>query len=50
MSALRVFLSAENLALLSSKKGLDPTQNFSGSVLNDVGFNRILTLGVNVNF
>jgi TonB-linked SusC/RagA family outer membrane protein len=50
MSALRVFLSAENLALISSKKGLDPTQNFSGSVLNDVGFNRILTLGVNVNF
>jgi hypothetical protein len=50
MNALRVFLSAENLALISSKKGLDPTQNFSGSVLNDVGFNRILTLGVNVNF
>ena len=50
MNTLRVFLSAENLALFSSKKGLDPTQNFSGSVLNDVGFNRILTLGVNVNF
>jgi len=50
MNALRVFLSAENLALISSKKGLDPTQNFSGSILNDVGFNRILTLGVNVNF
>jgi TonB-linked SusC/RagA family outer membrane protein len=50
MNALRVYLSAENLALISSKKGLDPTQNFSGSVLNDVGFNRILTLGVNVNF
>jgi hypothetical protein len=50
MDALRVYLSAENLALFSSKRGLDPTQNFSGSVLNDVGFNRILTLGVNVNF
>lgn len=50
VNALRVYLSAENLALISSKKGLDPTQNYSGTILNDVGFNRILTLGVNVSF
>lgn len=50
LKALRVYLSAENLALFAAKKGLDPTQNYSGEILNDVGFNRVVTLGVNVNF
>ena len=50
VKALRVYASAENLALFSARKGLDPTQNFSGSVLNDVGFNRVVTFGINVNF
>ncbi len=50
VKALRVYASAENLALWGARKGLDPTQNFSGSVLNDVGFNRVVTFGVNVNF
>ena len=50
LKALRIYASAENLALFSSRKGLDPTQNFSGSILNDVGFNRVITFGVNVNF
>ncbi len=50
VKALRVYASAENLYLHSARKGLDPTQNFSGSILNEVGFNRIVTFGVNVNF
>jgi len=50
VKALKVYASAENLALFSARKGLDPTQNFSGSVLNDVGFNRVVTFGINVNF
>ncbi len=50
LKALRIYASAENLALFSARKGLDPTQNFSGSILNDVGFNRIVTFGINVNF
>ncbi|MDP3436074.1 MAG: SusC/RagA family TonB-linked outer membrane protein [Bacteroidales bacterium] len=50
LKALKIYASAENLAIFSSRKGLDPTQNFSGSILNDVGFNRVITFGVNVNF
>lgn len=50
VKALRLYASAENLMLLSSRKGLDPTQNFSGSIYNEVGFNRIVTFGLNVNF
>ena len=50
LKALRVYASAENLALFSARKGLDPTQNFNGNILNDVGFNRVVTFGINVNF
>ena len=50
VKALRIYASAENLALFSARKGLDPTQNFNGNILNDVGFNRVVTFGINVNF
>ncbi|MDZ4058631.1 MAG: TonB-dependent receptor, partial [Bacteroidales bacterium] len=50
VKALRIYASAENLYLHSARKGLDPTQNFSGLVTNEVGFNRVVTFGVNVNF
>ncbi|MDP3451389.1 MAG: hypothetical protein Q8R90_00415, partial [Bacteroidales bacterium] len=50
VKALRIYASAENLYLHSARKGLDPTQNFSGLVTNQVGFNRVVTFGVNVNF
>lgn len=50
IKALRIYATAENLALFSARKGLDPTQNFNGDILNDVGFNRIVTFGLNVNF
>jgi TonB-linked SusC/RagA family outer membrane protein len=50
VKALKIYASAENLALFSARKGLDPTQNFNGNILNDVGFNRVVTFGINVNF
>ncbi|OJV19475.1 MAG: hypothetical protein BGO30_06255 [Bacteroidetes bacterium 41-46] len=50
VKGLRTYISAENLALFSARKGMNPAQSFNGSVFNDVGFNRTITLGVNVNF
>lgn len=50
IKALKVYASAENLALFTARKGIDPTQNFDGNILNDVGFNRVFTFGVNINF
>lgn len=50
VKGLRAYISAENLALFSARKGMNPSQSFNGDVFNDVGFNRTVTLGVNVNF
>lgn len=50
VKSLRTYISAENLALFSARKGMNPSQSFNGDVFNDVGFNRTITLGVNVNF
>ena len=50
VKGLRAYISAENLALFSARKGMNPSQSFNGDVFNDVGFNRTITLGVNVNF
>jgi hypothetical protein len=50
IKGLRAYISAENLALFSARKGMNPSQSFNGNVFNDVGFNRTVTLGVNVNF
>ncbi|PKP42105.1 MAG: SusC/RagA family TonB-linked outer membrane protein [Bacteroidetes bacterium HGW-Bacteroidetes-10] len=50
LKGLRIYASAENLALFSARKGMNPAQSFNGDVFNDVGFNRTVTFGVNVNF
>ena len=50
LKGLKIYAAAENLALFSSRKGLNPAQSFNGDVLNDVGFNRTVTFGINVNF
>jgi TonB-linked SusC/RagA family outer membrane protein len=50
LKGLKIYASAENLALFSSRKGLNPAQSFNGDVFNDVGFNRTVTFGINVNF
>lgn len=43
----RVYVSGENLFLISGRKGLDPTQNFNGTVTNAYVPQRIVSLGVN---
>lgn len=50
LKGLRVFALAENLALFSKRKGMNPMQSFDGLVNNSLGFNRTVTFGVNVNF
>lgn len=47
---LRVFATAENLAMFSARKGLNPAQSFNGDVFNDVAFNRTVTFGINLTF
>lgn len=43
----RVYVSGENLFLISGRKGMDPTQNFDGTVTNAYVPQRIVSLGVN---
>ena len=50
VKGLKVYAMGENLALFTARKGLDPTQNFNGEILNKVGFNRVVTAGLNINF
>lgn len=50
LSNVNVNLSAENLFLLTKRKGLNPMQSFSGEVSNQYPAGRVFTLGVNVNF
>jgi TonB-linked SusC/RagA family outer membrane protein len=44
---VRVYVSGENLFLLSGRKGMDPTQNFNGTVTNAYVPQRIISLGLN---
>jgi len=44
----RIFVSGENILLISARKGLDPTQSFSGTVDYAYPQQRILSLGLNV--
>ena len=50
LSALRVYFAAENVALISARKGLDPRQSFISS--NNATYSPIRTLtgGVRVSF
>lgn len=50
VKSLKVFANAENLALISARKGLNPSQSFNGDVFNDVGLNRTVSFGLNINF
>ena len=48
---LRLFVSGENLFLLSKRQGLDPQYNLAGTPAgNDYSPNRIVSVGVNVSF
>lgn len=46
----RVYVSGENLALFSKRKGMLVNGNFSGTTGDDYTYSRILSAGINVNF
>jgi TonB-linked SusC/RagA family outer membrane protein len=45
----RIYVSGENLFLISGRKGMDPTQNFNGTVTNGYVPQRIISLGLNLS-
>lgn len=45
-----VYLSGENLALLSARKGMDVTGSFNGFSRYGYGYNKTISLGVNLGF
>jgi TonB-linked SusC/RagA family outer membrane protein len=47
---LQVYVSGENLFLLSGRKGMNVTGNFNGTVDNTYTFNKIFTGGVKIGF
>ncbi len=50
LSNVNVYVSGENLALFSKRKGLDLTRAFSGTTSNTYIPSRVFTLGLNVGF
>ncbi len=50
LKSVRIYVAADNVALFSKRKGLDPRQNFSGST--DFGYSpiRTISLGAKVKF
>lgn len=50
MNSLKVHLNAENLALISARKGFNPFSTFSGVTSYQYSPSRIITLGVNLTF
>jgi len=49
MKGARIWLSGENLLLMTSRKGLDPQRSFAGTTDNVYSPSRILTVGINVS-
>jgi len=45
-----VFVSGENLALLSKRKGMDVSGSFNGTVGNDYNFSKIVSVGLSLGF
>ncbi|WP_432710292.1 SusC/RagA family TonB-linked outer membrane protein [Pedobacter sp.] len=45
-----IYVSGENLALFSKRKGMSPGTSFNGTVGNNYNFSRTISVGVNVNF
>jgi TonB-linked SusC/RagA family outer membrane protein len=45
-----IYVSGENLALASKRKGMFPGTSFNGTVGNNYNFSRTISVGVNVNF
>ncbi len=47
---IRVYVTAENLFLISKRKGMNVQQSFAGVTSNDYSPSRIFTLGINLSF
>ncbi|NIG52527.1 SusC/RagA family TonB-linked outer membrane protein [Chitinophaga sp. Cy-1792] len=45
-----VYVSGENLHMFSARKGMDVNGAFNGTTANSYTYNRIITMGVNLNF
>lgn len=45
-----IFVSGENLALLSARRGMNVTGSFNGTSDNTYNYNRIISIGLNVTF
>lgn len=50
LTSARIYVSGENLWSKTSRKGLEPQENFSGTVTNRYTPARIFSLGLNVSF
>ena len=50
MSSVKVFASGDNLVTFTKLKGMDPTQAFSGVSDNTYVPNRVVSVGLNINF
>ncbi|MCZ4243277.1 SusC/RagA family TonB-linked outer membrane protein [Pedobacter punctiformis] len=50
LSKVSVYASGENLFLVSKRKGLDPSESFTGVNTNNYTPTRILSLGLNASF
>lgn len=50
IEALRVFASAENVFILTKRKGMNPQQNFGGTTSNVYLPSRFVSFGVNITF
>ncbi|WP_447641522.1 MULTISPECIES: SusC/RagA family TonB-linked outer membrane protein [Chitinophagaceae] len=45
-----IYISGENLHLFSARKGMNSMGSFSGTTSNSYTYNRILSMGINLNF
>jgi TonB-linked SusC/RagA family outer membrane protein len=46
----RIYMSGENLGLISRRKGMDPTYSYTGVTSNSYSPTRIVSIGLNVGF
>ena len=49
-TSARLFVTGENLVNITKRKGLEPQENFSGTVTNRYTPARIFSIGANVSF
>lgn len=50
LSGLKFYVSGENLAVISKRKGLNPAESFNGTNSAVYVANRVLSAGLNINF